>query len=131
MKIKTFFILAIFALVLVACSPAPLTLQGLVSLPTELQQAISIAVTLVVGWLFVQIGNTLPWVREKFGQYQDEIAFAVSGVIVSTLQNLLDQIPATWSDSGNIALALIVSVLTALGVFRLLGKRGVPSFRVE
>jgi hypothetical protein len=38
-------------------------------------------------------------------------------------------IPAQWETPANLFLAFIVAVLAALQVFRLLGKRGVKTFR--
>jgi hypothetical protein len=64
-----------------------------------------------------------------FGQYADEIAMALSGALIGVIQNVLNLIPPEWEGVGNAAMALIVAVLAAIGLFRSLGKAGVKSFR--
>jgi hypothetical protein len=83
----------------------------------------------VVGWVFTQIGMRLPWFVKLFGQYADEIAFAISGALIGVIQTWLNLIPPAWEGVGNLVMALIVAVLAALQVFRLFGKAGVKSFR--
>lgn len=101
-----------------------------VALPVEIQNAVIALAVLVVGWMFAQIGAALPWFVKLFGQYQDEISFALAGAVIGVIQNALDTIPAQWENVGNLALGLLVAVLAALQVFRLLGKAKVhKSFR--
>jgi len=100
-----------------------------VSLPVEIQNVIVALAVFVVGWIFAQIGARLPWFVKLFGQYQDEIAFALSGAVIGLIQTWLNLIPPAWEGVGNLALGLLVAVLAALQVFRLLGKAKVRSFR--
>lgn len=104
-------------------------MQGFVALPSELQAAIVALCVFAVGWVFAQIGMRLPWFEKLFGQYVDEIAMALAGALIGVIQNILNLIPPAWEGVGNLALALVVAVLAALGLFRLLGKAGVKSFR--
>lgn len=117
-----------FAL-LTACSPS--AVQTVVTLPDPLRLGIEAAAVFVVGWLFAQIGMRLPWFIRLFGQYSDEVAFALSGAVLATVQNYLNLIPAQWENAANLFLAFLVAVLTALQVFRLLGKTGVKTFRAS
>lgn len=122
-----FVVLSLF--VLAACAPAQAVAQKVVELPDELQSGIAWLAVFVVGWLFAQIGAVLPWFTKLFGQYADEIAFALSGALIGTIQNWLNMIPPAWEGVGNIALMLVVAVLSALQVFRLFGKAHVRTFR--
>ncbi len=124
---KKFIVLVLSVLLLVACSPA--AVQRVVTLPDPLRVAIEAGAVLAVGWLFTQIGARLPWFVKLFGQYADEIAFALSGGVLATIQNYLNLIPAQWETPANLFLAFVVAVLAALQVFRLAGKAGVKSFR--
>jgi Na+/citrate or Na+/malate symporter len=126
-KIFMLVVLVLSMLALVACSPA--FAQKVVTLPDPLRVAIESAAVFAVGWLFAQIGMRLPWFVKLFGQYADEIAFALSGAVLATIQNYLDLIPAQWETSANLFLAFVVAVLAALSVFRLLGKAGAKTFR--
>jgi hypothetical protein len=103
--------------------------QNFVELPGELQGAIIALSVFAVGWLFAQIGARLPWFLKLFGQYADEVAMAVAGALIGVIQNALNLIPPGWEAVGSMALALIVAVLAAIGLFRSLGKAGVRSFR--
>lgn len=102
-----------------------------VQLPDVLQSAIVALVVFAVGWVFAQIGTALPWFTKMFGQYADEIAFAISGAVIGLIQEWLNLIPPAWEGVGELALALFVAVLAALQVFRLVGKFGVKSFRAK
>lgn len=112
---------------LVACSPA--AAQSVVTLPDPLRLGIEALAVFVVGWVFVQIGTRWPWFSNMFGRYADEVAFALSGGVLVTIQNYLNLIPAQWEEPANLFLAFIVAVLAALQVFRLFGKLGVRTFR--
>jgi hypothetical protein len=103
--------------------------QSFVQMPEALQGAIIALSVFVVGWLFTQIGMRLPWFVKLFGQYADEIAMALAGALIGVIQNALNLIPPGWEAVGELALALIVAVLAAIGLFRSLGKAGVKSFR--
>lgn len=127
-KIFRFVLLLAAVFSLAACAPAAVA-QRVVQLPEPLQLAITAFCVFVVGWIFAQIGAALPWFVKLFGQYQDEIAFALAGAVITLLQGWLNMIPPAWEEVGTIALALVVAVLSALQVFRLLGKAGVKSFR--
>lgn len=100
-----------------------------VELPNQLQGAIVALCVFVVGWVFAQIGMRMPWFVKLFGQYADEIAMALSGALIGVFQNALNLIPPGWEAVGNAAMALIVAVLAAVGLFRVLGKAKVRSFR--
>jgi hypothetical protein len=102
--------------------------QKVVTLPDPLQLAIQAFFVFIVGWAFAQIGARIPWFTKLFGQYADEIAFALSGAVIGIIQTWLNLIPPGWEMVGNLALALIVAVLAALQVFRLLGKARVKGF---
>jgi len=123
------FIVLVSVLVLAACAPVTQVAQKVVTLPEALQNAITALSVFAVGWVFAQIGAALPWFTKFFGQYADEIAFALAGVAIGAIQNALNMIPPAWEGVGNIALMLVVAVLAALQVFRLLGKMRVKSFR--
>ena len=120
--------LALLSIVIVlsACSPM---LNRVVELPDQLAQGILVLSALIVGWVFAQVGAALPWFVKLFGQYQDEIAFAIAGAVIGAIQSALDTIPFAWEAVGNLALALLVAVLAALGVFKILGKAKVKTFR--
>lgn len=113
---------------LVACSP-PAAVQKVITLPDPLRLAIEAGVVFVVGWVFVQIGTRWPWFANLFGQYADEIAFAVGAAVLATIQNFLNLIPSQWEEPVNMFLAFLVSVLAALQAYRLLGKAHVKTFR--
>lgn len=114
---------------LTACSPA--AVQTVVTLPDPLRLGIESLAVLVVGWVFAQIGTRLPWFVNLFGQYADEVAFALSGAVLATIQNYLNLIPPAWENAANLFLAFLVAVLAALQVFRLLGKARVNTFRAQ
>lgn len=121
----------LLVVLLSACAPVVGLTQKIVQLPEALQAAITALSVFVVGWVFAQIGAALPWFVKFFGQYQDEIAFALAGAVIGFIQEALNMIPPAWEGVGNIALMLIVAVLAALQVFRLVGKFGVRTFRVK
>ena len=125
-----FILLAIFALILSACA-APAMLQRVVELPNALVLLIEAGFVFMVGWAFAAIGQRLPWFTKLFGQYSDEIAYALSGAVIGAIQSWLNLIPPQWETVGNLALGLIVAVLAALQVFRLLGKTGMRAFRAQ
>jgi len=124
---KKLLLFVLLALLLVACSPA--FAQTVVTLPDPLRVMIETSAVFVVGWLFVQIGVRLPWFVKMFGKYADEIAFALSGGVLATVQNYLNLIPVEWETPANLFLAFVVAVLAALQVFRILGKAGAKTFR--
>ena len=121
--------LLISAFVLAACTQVQGVVQKVVVLPDALQNAITALSIFVVGWLFAQIVTRLPWFVKLFGQYADEIAFALSGALITYVQSLLAMIPPSWEGAGNAFLMFLVSVLAAIQLFKLLGKAGVKSFR--
>lgn len=104
-------------------------MEGFVALPSELQGLIVWLCVFAIGWVFAQIGAKMPWFTKLFGQYADEIAFALSGAVIALLQGWLNLIPPAWEGVANMALALVVLVLSTLGFFHLLGKAKVKSFR--
>ena len=124
---KKLLLFVLLALLLVACSPA--FAQTVVTLPDPLRVMIETSAVFVVGWLFVQIGVRLPWFVKMFGKYADEIAFALSGGVLATVQNYLNLIPVEWETPANLFLAFVVAILAALQVFRILGKAGAKTFR--
>jgi len=124
---KKLLLFVLLAFLLAACSPA--FAQTVVTLPDPLRVMIETSAVFVVGWLFVQIGMRLPWFVKMFGKYADEIAFALSGGVLATVQNYLNLIPVEWETPANLFLAFVVAVLAALQVFRILGKAGAKTFR--
>lgn len=125
---KLSWLISVVSIVLVLAACAPIVNQ-VVQLPTPLATGIETLVVFVVGWVFANIGVRLPWFIRLFGQYADEIAFAISGAVIGAIQTWLNAIPVQWESVGNLALALVVAVLAALQVFRLLGKAQVKTFR--
>ncbi len=121
-------IIAVVSLVLVLSSCSAIA-QKVVQLPDPLANGITALAVFVVGWLFAQIGNALPWFLKLFGQYADEIAFALAGGVIAFIQNWLNAIPPQWESPANAFLTFLVAVLAALQVFKLLGKMRVKSFR--
>jgi ABC-type Fe3+ transport system substrate-binding protein len=89
--------------------------QNLVQLPDPIVLAILSGVTLLLGLILTQLAKALPWLAAFLGQYVDEVAVAVAGVVVTYLNNLLAQIPANWEGVATIALQLVVAILAALG----------------
>ena len=114
---------------LVACAPAAGFAQKVVTLPDPLANAIIGLCVFVVGWIFAQIGVALPWFVKLFGQYADEVAFALAGAFIASIQKLLNAIPPQWESPANAFLVFLVAVLAALQTFHLLGKAQVRSFR--
>jgi uncharacterized protein YacL len=129
MKKFTLIFLVLSTFALAACAPVQEAVQKVVVLPDELQIAITSLFVFAVGWAFAQIGNKMPWFTKLFGQYADDIAFALSGTLIGLIQSWLDMIPPMWETVGNLFLALIVAVLAALQLFRFLGKLRVKTFR--
>ena len=104
-------------------------IQAFVQLPDPLQAAILALVTFVVGFVFTQIANAIPWLGSFLGQYQVEISMAVAGALVTVVQNLLNAIPAQYDNIVTIVLQLLIAVLASLGFFQLFAKAGVRGFR--
>lgn len=104
-------------------------LQSVVTLPDPLQIAITAGIIFAIGWLFAQAGNAMPWFTKLFGKYQDEVAIAVAGFVVRVIQDLLNMIPPSFEGIAAAILTLIVSIFSAITLFKLLGKVGVKSFR--
>jgi hypothetical protein len=104
-------------------------IQSFVQFPDPLQAAILALVTFVVGFLFTQIANALPWLGAFLGQYKVEISMAVSGALVTVIQNLLNAIPAQYDNVVTIALQLLIAVLASFGFFKFFEARGARGFR--
>lgn len=126
---KKYGLLLVVVVAVLALSACSAQATGFVELPEKIQTWIVAGCVFAVGWVFAQIGHALPWFTKLFGQYVDEIAFALSGAVIGLLQEWLNLIPPAWEGVGNMALMLIVAVLAALQLFRLFGKAGVKSFR--
>jgi hypothetical protein len=93
-------------------------LQSVVTLPEPLVTAISAGITLLFGLVLARLVElpVLGWLARLLGQYKDEIAFVVSGAIVTWLNGFLAQIPLAWETVGFLALQLVVAILAALGL---------------
>lgn len=104
-------------------------IQSFVQLPDPLQAAIFALVTFVVGFVFTQLSNAIPWLGSFFGQYKVEISMAISGALVTLVQNLLNAIPAQYDNVVSLALQLLIAVLASLGLFNFLTKKNVRGFR--
>ena len=104
-------------------------IASFVSLPDPLQASILALVTFVVGFLFTQIANASPWLGAFLGQYKVEISMAVSGALVTVVQNLLNAIPAQYDNVVTIALQLLIAVLASFGFFKFFEARNVRGFR--
>jgi hypothetical protein len=130
---KKNFVLSVLALgvlfIVSACSGVATAAQTVVTLPDPLRLGIEALAVFVVGWVFAQIGIRIPWFVNAFGQYADEVAFAISGALLAAIQNVFNMIPAQWEEPANMFLAFVVAVLAALQVFKLLGKAGARTFR--
>src|SRR5690349_7971462 len=96
-------LIILFAFTLVACSPAGI--QRVVTLPDPLRLGIEALAVFVVGWIFAQIAIRWPWFSQAFGQYADEVAFALSGAVLATIQSWLNLIPPQWEQPANLFLA--------------------------
>jgi hypothetical protein len=129
MKFKFAFLMLLAIFVLSACAAAQGAAQRVVELPSPIQIAILAGVTFVVGFIFTKIAEALPWLADFLGQYVDEVSVAVAGAIVLYVQSLLNAIPPEWEGVANSALALIVAILAALGLFKTARKTRVPGFR--
>jgi len=131
MKSKRFLIpvLILSAFIIAACAGTAGFAQRIVSLPDPLVVAINAAAVFVVGWIFAQIGARLPWFIKIFGQYADEIAFALGGGLITFINSWLSTIPSGWEGAANQFFLFVVAVLAALSAFRLLGKAKVTTFR--
>lgn len=112
--------------VLSACSPT--FAQSVVELPSPLQLAILTGVTFVVGFIFAKIAEAVPALKDFLGQYVDEVATAVAGGLVLTIQNFLNAIPPEWEGVANAFLAFLVAVLAAIGLLRTT-RKAVKSIR--
>ena len=123
-KIFPYIVLAAVGLFLFLPATQPMVMTA-VTLPDPLVTGIQAVFVFVVGWAFAQFPIFDKW----FGQYADEVAFALSGAVIGVIQSALDTIPPLWDTPANIFLAFIVAVLTAVQVFKLLGKLKVPTFR--
>lgn len=112
-----------------ACAPVQGFAQGVVELPSPIQLAILSVATFLVGFIFAKIAELLPFLKDFLGQYVDEAATALAGAVVLLIQNWLGAIPPEWEGVANAALALIVAILAAIGLFKTLRKTRVPGFR--
>ena len=104
-------------------------IQGFIELPSPLQLAIVSAITFLVGFVFAKIAEAVPWLGGFLGEYADEVAMALSGAVVSAVQNWLNAVPAGYEGIVAAVLQVIVAALSALGLFRLFGKAGVRGFK--
>lgn len=103
-------------------------LQTFVQLPDPAQAAIFAAVTFVLGFIINQISIAVPWLASFLGQYKAEISMAVSGAIVTLVQNVLNTIPVQYDDIVSLVIQLVLAVLAALGLFNFLAKKNVKGF---
>lgn len=131
MKIRNLFLLCVpvIALSLSACSPSPAFAQRVIELPSPIQIAILSAVTFLVGYVFTKLAELIPQLSDFLGQYVDEVSTAVAGVVVMAIQSWLNAIPPEWEGVANAALALLVAILAAIGLFKTLRRARVPGFR--
>lgn len=104
-------------------------IQAFLQLPDPLQAAIVALVTFVVGFVFTQVSNAVPWLGAFLGQYKVEISMAISGALVTLAQNLLNAIPTQYDNIVSLVLQLLIAVLAALGLFNFLAKSNVKGFR--
>lgn len=123
-KLITLVVVSMF--LLSACGPQGV--QGIVELPSPLQLAILTGVTFVVGFIFAKIAEAIPQLKDFLGQYVDEVATALAGGLVLTIQNFLNAIPPEWEGVANAFLAFLVAVLAAIGLLRTT-RKAVKSIR--
>jgi hypothetical protein len=91
-------------------------LTAFVQLPEPIQLAILSGVTLLLGLILAEIANRFPWLADFLGQYKDEIAIAIAGVIVTAINGALATIPVEFETAAGLFLQFVVAVLAALGV---------------
>ena len=128
-KLISVCVLVIALSLLSACSASPAFAQRVIELPSPIQIAILSLVTFLVGYVFTRIAELFPPLAEFLGQYVDEVSVAVAGVVVMSIQAWLNAVPPQWEGAVNAALALLVAVLAAIGLFKTLRKARVPGFR--
>ena len=126
---KKFLLFVLLVFLLSACASTQGVAQKVVALPEPIQLAILSAVTFLVGYVFAQIAKLFPWLANLLGQYVDEVATALAGAIVLTIQTWLNAIPPQWETVANAALMLVVAILAAIGLLKTLRKARVPGFK--
>lgn len=100
-----------------------------VQLDPTFQALITALVTLLVSYLLLQLATLWPALAEYLGQYKVGIVTWLSGLVFNLLQNVLNQVPATWDTVLALAMRLIVEVCVALGIFSYFRARGVKALR--
>lgn len=121
--------LILLVLLLSACAPVSTFAQGVIELPSPIQLAILSLVTFVVGYIFSRIAEVVPFLAKFLGEYVDEVSTAVAGALVLAIQSWLNAVPPQWEGVVGAALALIVAVLAAIGLFKTARKVRAPGFR--
>jgi len=118
-------VLALFLMVLLltACAPAA---QGFVQLPDATRVAITALVVAVLGLLFAKIGSLFPWSVPFITKYKEEISLALAAASVGVIENAL---PSAYPEPSILFVNLVLSVLAAIGLFKVFAKSGVKGFR--
>ena len=101
------------ALVLVACAPAA---QGVVELPTRLQDILYLAVSIVVVFALTQISK---WLKSDLSGYAAQVTAAVFGAVMVIINILLAKIPLNLESIAAGILNLIVIVLGSFGFYKI------------
>jgi len=118
-RFSVFLLVLLLGLLLTGCAA---TEQQFVQLPGPLQAFVTGLVIAAVGWLFTQLFQLWPWLYNLLGQYVGEVGLAAAAAVLGLIQNFLNLIPPQWETAANLALALIVEILIALGVSHFVGK---------
>ena len=100
-----------------------------VQLDPNLQTLITFGITALVTFLLVALSNSVPWLAEYLGQYKAGIVAWLSGLVFNLLQNLLNQIPATWDSVVSLVMRMIVEVAVVLIGVQFFKRRGVKAFQ--
>lgn len=115
--------LFLMTLLLTACAPAA---QGFVQLPDATRISITALVVAVLGLVFAKIGQLFPWSVPFLTKYKEEISLALAAATVGVIENVL---PGAYPEPSILFVQLVLSVLAAIGLFKVFAKSGVKGFR--
>jgi len=121
---KKLFVMLLSMLLLTACVSQPVA--GFVQLPDAEQIAITALVVGVLGLVFSYIATKFPWSTPFVEKYKMEISLAAAGALVGVIENAL---PSAYPEISILFVQLVLAVLAVVGLFKILGKAGVPGFR--
>lgn len=119
--LKIALVLALFAVMLVACAPAsqPGLAANLMQLPDEGRVLIMTLLTAGLTWLLLQLGKVIP---VDFSGYGAVIAAALAPVIITAIEYFLQMIPPTYDQLVLTLIHLLVVGLGSIGLFHAVGQ---------